>query len=120
MQCVYCISCEDVFKIGIAENVGKRLSELQIGNPRPLMVVSSFSLTNQMAWLTEQVFHRAFCSKRIRGEWFSLNELDISMFNKTCKQLQENDDNFFRRLCNKIYPHGVPSLPPRLTDLETE
>ena len=64
-------------KIGVAHNVERRLSELQVGNPYELSVVAKLGPFSEVqAQETEQRLHRQ-CSKfRIRGEWFRQQVLD--------------------------------------------
>lgn len=58
-------------KIGKSDNVEKRLSGLQTGNPNKLEVVTSYYSGN--AVLAEKQLHRAFSKSRYRGEWFDLS-----------------------------------------------
>lgn len=59
-------------KIGIAKDVAERLSTLQIGNPRRLVVIlESAPMSLLQARALESSLHRRFKRERIRGEWFS-------------------------------------------------
>jgi hypothetical protein len=55
-------------KIGYAENVGARLTELQTGNAHPLTVLA----TVRGSCGLERALHARFADHRIRGEWFRL------------------------------------------------
>lgn len=54
-------------KIGTAEDVAARLSELQTGSPAPLQLLGYVSGGRA----DEQMLHRRFAALRMRGEWFS-------------------------------------------------
>ena len=59
-------------KIGVAENIDKRLLELQPGNPEELKVVASIKCANRMeAFNIESYLHRQLSKRKIRGEWFA-------------------------------------------------
>ena len=58
-------------KIGIAANPEGRLADLQVGNPRPLLLVHSFACGSRAkAEQAERNFHRILAAYSIRGEWF--------------------------------------------------
>jgi hypothetical protein len=63
-------------KIGRADNVKSRLSELQVSSPFELAVLSSFRAPSMF----EAVMHGIFSRTWLRGEWFSLSDdlLDIA------------------------------------------
>lgn len=74
MKAVYIIAEEgaDLCKIGITNNPAKRLTILQTGQPRRLIL--------HAAWLTdcseqvERAAHEALLSRRLSGEWFSVSK----------------------------------------------
>jgi hypothetical protein len=57
---------EGPIKIGIASNVTKRLSMLQIGNAEELRVLALLECHPSV----EDLLHGRFAEGRIRGEWF--------------------------------------------------
>jgi len=63
------------FKIGKADNPAKRVSELQTGNPRELVIVWLMMFTSaDKALSTEKRLHRMFGDYRVRStEWFALS-----------------------------------------------
>jgi len=70
-------------KIGMAENVDRRLSELQEGNPYKLNIISvmdCYSVSH--ADETEKRIHKLFSKKRIRGEWFKAS-ISLAKLNDT-------------------------------------
>lgn len=66
--CVYFIAGADLIKIGIANNLKKRLIELQCGSPIKLRVLG-FVATPQPE-LLEKWLHGRFDEYRRHGEWF--------------------------------------------------
>lgn len=58
------------FKIGMSDNVSRRLAELQTGNPREL-VCYKFVKSSNMA-IDEAYLHKKYVAKRVHGEWFAL------------------------------------------------
>ena len=89
----------DHYKIGITNNLGKRIKTLQTGNSHPLnyAFVVKADLTDilgkEIEYL-ERFLHENYSSKRIRGEWFKLNRMDI------CKM--------FIFLTSRIYSRDLP------------
>lgn len=69
---IYMIICKSTgaVKIGRADNVKTRLSELQVANPFELAILSSFRAPSMF----EGVMHAMFSRTRLRGEWFSLSD----------------------------------------------
>jgi hypothetical protein len=63
-------------KIGYAQDVWERLSELQCGNPFELRVLSFLPGGKE----EEGVMHLALAAHRVRGEWFDLGSDPLKMF----------------------------------------
>ncbi len=85
MQYLYIIKCQEFHKIGIANDVDTRLSQLSTGNPYPLDVVSIYGFPN--AETVERALHQRYSDVRVRGEWFGLDDHDISDIDLVCKML---------------------------------
>lgn len=85
MQYLYIIKCQEFHKIGIANDVDTRLSQLSTGNPYPLDVVSIYGFAN--AETVERALHQRYSDVRVRGEWFGLDDHDISNIEHVCKML---------------------------------
>lgn len=65
---LYVIRCGDYVKIGVTNDVDKRLKQLQTGNPSQLVleyVEARYKPEKAEKWL-----HQVFQHKRINGEWF--------------------------------------------------
>jgi hypothetical protein len=73
-------------KIGLADNVCKRITELQVGNPIELLLIAVIGpISRKEAEHLERSLHKKFKHKHIRGEWFkhsidmsAIKEVDIS------------------------------------------
>lgn len=73
---VYLLECEGFYKIGITDDVRKRLSQIQTSTPFNVKLIHSIPLAN--AWLLEKHLHERFAKKRVRGEWFKLSSDDVN------------------------------------------
>ena len=74
---VYIIKMEgsDLYKVGIAKDIKKRLSVLQTSNPEKLKLIISYKCDN--AHDIEQLLHICFSEYRLQGEWFSLDGVQL-------------------------------------------
>lgn len=63
------------YKIGYSENPPHRTCQLQIGSPDELNI--RFSCRGDR--IIEHIFHRRYEAKKIRGEWFTLSEEDLTI-----------------------------------------
>lgn len=63
------------YKIGISSNVERRLDALQTSNPDDLSIV--YKRMSKDANTVESTLHSTYSSKRIRGEWFTLETQDV-------------------------------------------
>lgn len=82
-NCVYFITDGHYVKIGVASDLGKRLAQLQTGNPNKLSVkcVIEFG-SKSKAQYYENKLHKYFESKHQLGEWFNLIDEDILLLQK--------------------------------------
>lgn len=70
---VYFISDGEHTKIGVAKNMEKRLSSLQVGNPKKLKIVSFVPCCSEhIARKIEKYLHESLSGCRMVGEWFNL------------------------------------------------
>lgn len=67
-----------LYKIGKAFDVDKRLKSLQCGN-------ATIKIVETAIGDYENYLHKKFKSKRVKGEWFSLNEDDLDGIRKLLK-----------------------------------
>ena len=74
---IYLITDKEYTKIGATSyNVNKRLNELQTGNPKKLEIIGSYRVKNKLT--TEKFLHNKFKEKNVLGEWFELNQKEIT------------------------------------------
>ncbi len=71
------------YKIGISNKPQYREHTLQSDKPTIELVCSKAYPTRTIAEAIESSLHRVYASKRIRGEWFNLDESDIDIIRKT-------------------------------------
>lgn len=79
MSYVYIISegANGPVKIGMANNPGWRVCELQTGNPRKLRLVDTWAMfTRQEAFDVERLIRDALKDERITGEWYAISEAE--------------------------------------------
>lgn len=72
---VYVVQADKYFKIGISKEPKKRIKTLGTEMPTPLTTIRLFE-TEDMKKL-EEALHNVFAFKRIKGEWFALDESDV-------------------------------------------
>lgn len=89
---IYLINLEDsdLYKIGITDinKIDQRVASLQTGAPKKLNIISLFR--TDFATIIEKNLHKFFNEKRTNGEWFNLNDDDLSEFNVKCEQYNNN------------------------------
>lgn len=65
-------------KIGCAKNPKKRLKQLQTGNPEKIVLVKTKELDSpQEAMFYERHFQEHYPGKRVSGEWYDLNDIEL-------------------------------------------
>lgn len=76
MRKIYIIKSQnDLYKIGIAEDVSQRISQLQCGNPINLEVIYIYETLN--AKRLETNIHNFLKLKNIKREWFYLSGSEL-------------------------------------------
>lgn len=106
---IYLIRCSEendiLYKIGFSINPHKRRKTLETGNPNDLEVIDEF-FTNYDRKL-ETAIHNRFRSKKIRREWFKLDDNDIRNFKDSCQKMEDNfkllekENYYFKKLLVK-------------------
>lgn len=66
-----------LYKIGKAKNLKKRLTTLQCGNATKLQEIALY--TSNSGSKLERLLHEYFSAKRVRGEWFNLDNNDLNL-----------------------------------------
>jgi Meiotically Up-regulated Gene 113 (MUG113) protein len=72
-------------KIGISNKPGYREKTLQSEKPTIELITAKEYPSRQIAESIEKALHQTFADKRIRGEWFELNDRDINEIKLTLK-----------------------------------
>ena len=72
---VYVIECrtrdDGPIKIGYTSNLKKRLGDLQVGNPFPLVILGAVAYESEKAAAEKEAYyHKKFKRDNMRGEWF--------------------------------------------------
>ena len=73
------------YKIGISNNPRYREHTLQSDKPTIELISAKEYPTRTIAEAIEAALHKAYGEKRIRGEWFNLNEEDVENIKETLK-----------------------------------
>ena len=90
MTNVYLISAETngkkLYKIGYTKRkVEERIREFKTGNTAKFSIIEVFN--SKWGTKIEASLHRQFSRKKIQGEWFDLDEDEISMYRMICQRL---------------------------------
>lgn len=72
---LYILECKEMYKIGIATDVARRVQHLKTGNPFDINVLLSIKVKS--ATTLEAFLHALYSDKRVSGEWFDLTVDDI-------------------------------------------
>lgn len=86
---LYAITDGTLIKIGISQDAEKRLSVLQVGNPKRLSLLFSFDFeTRDLAERIEQLIHNRIQDRIVRGEWFYVHPFYLlEVFQDICEVL---------------------------------
>lgn len=75
---LYVIKCSEFHKIGMTSDlVEYRMKYMQIGNPYEMEIIATYQGDNIP--YKEKELHKLFSSKKERGEWFRLDEVDLEV-----------------------------------------
>ena len=77
---VYLLNSNNFYKIGRTSNsVNSRLKGIQTSNPNKVILVHSIgSLSHAQSIIVEKQLHDKYNHLNVSGEWFSLNESDLT------------------------------------------
>ena len=65
-------------KVGVADDVQKRMKQLQTGNPKELILVMHFECDDRAhAFRLEKTIHDILKGQRLWGEWFSVSKSKV-------------------------------------------
>ena len=111
--CIYLVTDGKHTKIGgTSYAVRKRLNELQVGNAKKLKLVGSYKVQHKIS--TEGSLHSDFADRRVLGEWFLLDEMDIY------KILSERKDVINSRKFSGLSASEKESLDAALQWMDSE
>src|SRR5689334_10696760 len=68
---------DNYYKIGIAKDIDRRLASMTM---MPFEHTVEHLIKTDDTSVIESSFHEYFRNKRVRGEWFNLNDTDIALF----------------------------------------
>lgn len=77
---LYILSCGDMIKIGVTNDITSRLSTLQTGNP--IEIKLEYIEQRKEAYKVEAYLHQMFSPYHIKGEWFkgiTVNDVRIKI-----------------------------------------
>lgn len=61
----------ETYKIGVTDNLEKRIKQLQTGSPEEITVVNYFEYElPKQAFKIEKILHKKFKKHQTQGEWF--------------------------------------------------
>lgn len=83
---------EKAYKIGYTKReVETRIKELKTANPNDILIEKVYK-TDRYTSNIEKMLHKEFKDKKIDGEWFLLNEEDVSKFESLCDKFYQTFD----------------------------
>lgn len=85
---VYIVKCHNFYKIGITDDIKRRLIGLQTGNPYELELVKVYQVPTSF----ESTLHEVLDHCHIRGEWFKMTPATLEVIMEVC-QIYEDDCN---------------------------
>ena len=84
---VYLIRSANLVKIGISNDVEKRMKGLYGNSPTPMELVDAFGpFSDKDAYKIERYMHKLYKDKNDHGEWFRINDDDVSNICNTLSQ----------------------------------
>lgn len=92
---VYLLKSGDSYKIGKSIDVNKRMKNISPIMPHRVTLIHSFKTDNMD--VEESRLHQMFDNKRLLGEWFALNEEDVSYIKGIPKIEEKEPTNVYGR-----------------------
>lgn len=72
---IYVVRCGDLYKIGRSTNIDARIRTLRQAIPQE--TVHACTLLSETPAKLEAELHQRYADKRVRGEWFKLDVVDV-------------------------------------------
>lgn len=110
MSNVYLISDGELIKIGKANDINVRISQLQTGNASTLRPLGYIRCSSSVSALNvEKSIHHALKRNNVRGEWFSTSVRDIEALGYNV-ELGEYEPDFVKVYCEATTMlNGLPT-----------
>lgn len=70
---IYVVACGEYVKVGFSNRPVRRMVEMQVGNPYPLVLAAQFTCPKGFERIIETDVHETFETWRTRGEWFEMD-----------------------------------------------
>ena len=119
---VYVISADEEgpCKIGIAKSPENRRKQLQVGNPRQLVVAYQKAVSGpEMAQRVERAAHTILLETRLQGEWFSSSVPEaISAVNGALESPAPKPKKQISVISQKEFVPFHPLVPDRLRNMQ--
>ena len=74
---LYMIKCADHIKIGITNDVNKRLTSIRTSTPFEVTLVASWKFCENSVYSIEQYIHKKYKDSNVKLEWFKLTEKQV-------------------------------------------
>jgi hypothetical protein len=81
---VYVMRVRQFYKIGYTTDIRKRYNDISVSNP--FKVTLMITIVSEAAQLLESQLHERFAAKRVRGEWFRLDEEDLAFLRELARE----------------------------------
>jgi len=97
-------------KIGVSEDITRRLRQLQTGNPRQLSIYKTYYC--QKPYKMETLLKERLSPYRLKGEWFLISELSHDNLNSILSSTYSDYENEFFLMkksqhCKKYYQKKI-------------
>ncbi len=76
---IYIIKCIYGIKIGVSNNPFNRISQIKTSSPFNIDLLHILFIDKKHVYKIEKGLHKHFKDKKISGEWFNLNEIDLKI-----------------------------------------
>jgi|SRR6185369_4196111 len=76
-QIIYIVKCNEFYKIGITDDIRRRMIALQTGNPYELKLVKTYRAVSSFEELIHTILTKA--KQHVRGEWFQPDTASLEL-----------------------------------------
>lgn len=111
---VYFIKTGDAIKVGIANDIDKRMINVQVGNPHKIELLHSLSLSEERARQTESEVHEIFHKTNLNGEWFQATQFMLDYINNIKENGWDSHLAWLERQYKEAYEEIVNTLQSKI------